>query len=61
MQTKGRAVCAQKKERDEMTGHEAREDMKEKKRKEVCKGKRMKKGTKWRGPKPMKPNLITTT
>ena len=35
-------MCAQKKERDEVTGHEAREDMKEKKRKEVCKGERMK-------------------
>ena len=54
-------MCTQKKERDEVTGHEAREDMKEKKRKEVCKGERMKRGTKWRGPKPMKPNLITTT
>ena len=37
-------MCTQKKERDEVTGHEAREDMKEKKRKEVCKGERMKRG-----------------
>ena len=43
-------MCTQKKERDEMTGHEAREDMKEKKREEVCKGgKRMKRGNKMEG------------
>ena len=54
-------MCTQKKERDEMTVHEAREDMKEKKRKEVCKGEKDEKGTKWRGREPMKPNLITTT
>ena len=32
---KGRALCTQKKESNEMTGHEAREDMKEKKKKDV--------------------------
>ena len=31
-------MCTQKKERDAMTGHEAREDMKEKNRKEVRQG-----------------------
>ena len=36
-------MCTQKKERDKMTGHEAREDMKEKKRRRsVSRGKRMK-------------------
>ena len=35
-------MCTQKKESDEMTGHEAREDMKEKKKKMCEKGKRMK-------------------
>ena len=54
-------MCTQKKESDEMTGHEAREDMKEKKKKECVKRERMKRGTKWRGPEPMKPSLITTT
>ena len=34
-------MCTQKKERDEMTGHEAREGMKEKKR-SVSRGKKMK-------------------
>ena len=48
-----------KKERDEMTEHEDRKFRKEK-RKNICvaKGKRMKRGTKWRGSEPMKPNLI---
>ena len=53
--------AVQKKERDGMTGHEAREDMKEKKKKECVKGKGMKRGTKRRGRESMKPNLITTT
>ena len=37
-------MYTQKKERDEMTGHDAREDMKEKKREEVCKGEQDEKG-----------------
>ena len=32
-----------------MTGHEAREDMKEKKRKEVCKGEKDEKGNQMEG------------
>ena len=54
-------MCTQKKERNETTGNEAREDMKEKKRKEVCQMEKDEKGTKWWGREPMKPNLIPTT
>ena len=32
--------------------------MKEKRRTEVCEGEKNEKGTKWRGRKPMNPNLI---
>ena len=39
-------MCAQEKERSEVTGHEARKDMKEKRRKVCVKEKRMKRGTK---------------
>ena len=43
MQTKARTVvCAQEKERSEVTGHEAREDMKRKRKKKCVKGERMK-------------------
>ena len=43
-------MCTQTKERDETTGHEAREDMKEKRRKKVCEGEtRRKKGNQMKG------------
>ena len=35
--------------------------MKEKKRTEVCEGEKDEKGTKWKGRKPMNPNLILKT
>ena len=51
-------MCGQEKERNEMTGHEARQDMKrEEERKCVRRGKD-EKGTKWRGREPMRPDLI---
>ena len=31
--------------------------MKERREEDVCEGERMKRGTKWRGQEPMKPNL----
>ena len=40
-----------------MKGHEAREDMKRKRKRSVRRGKN-EKGNKWRGRKPMNPNLI---
>ena len=53
-------MCAQKKAKNEMTGHEGGEDMKtkyEKGRKCVYRGKD-ERGTKWRGQKTTNPNLI---
>ena len=53
-------LYAQKNERSEMKGHEAREDMKRKRKRSRWRGKG-ERGTKWRGREPMKPDLITTT
>ena len=54
-------MCAQEKESSEMTGHEARKDMKRKEERKCVKRGNDEKGNQWRGREPMKPDLITTT
>ena len=53
-------LYAQKNKRSEMKGHEAREDMKRKRKRSVRRGKD-EKGTKCGGREPMSPDLIATT